>query len=123
MTFRGVPANDIAKISYRLESVAPPYAIPTGSDTLLFEGLEAPVSLKHLQCLLRMMDGAALDYNLLKDNCMVFCQAIIDCMETYQSKAIYLRRPELDQARRQDLKRRFTGSITDLHNYGFTTGS
>ncbi|CUA74810.1 hypothetical protein RSOLAG22IIIB_11506 [Rhizoctonia solani] len=114
-------AYNTATISYQLKSIAPPDASPIGENTLVFNGLKTPVTLKHLVSLLEMMDEAV--FSPFKDNCWVFCQTIIDCMEPYQSKAIQVKHPEINRERRMDLKRRFTSSITDLHSYGFTSES
>ncbi|CAE6474501.1 unnamed protein product [Rhizoctonia solani] len=120
---RTIPAYNTATISYHPKSITPADASPIKGNTLVFNGLGIPVTLKHLVALMRMMDEATSGYNPLKDTCPVFCQAIIDCMEPYQSKAIRVRHPDIDVERRRDLKRRFTSSIKDLHSYGFTPDS
>ncbi|KAG8735784.1 hypothetical protein FRC10_010155 [Ceratobasidium sp. 414] len=117
MITKTVPAYDTATISYHRKRVAPLHALP--AEKLEFE--QTVVTLKHLLVLLRMMDETASGYNLLKDNCWVFCQAVVDCMENYQPKRVYLRRPDLDSERRERLKRRFTAAITDIKNFGATS--
>ncbi|CAE6355662.1 unnamed protein product [Rhizoctonia solani] len=116
-------AYDAATISYQLKSITPPGASPIGENTLVFNELRSPVTLKHLVSLLGMMDESASIFSPFKDNSWVFSQTIIDCMEPYQSRAIRVRHPEINHERRMDLKRRFTSSITDLYSYGFTSES
>ncbi|KAH7303255.1 hypothetical protein B0J17DRAFT_692390 [Rhizoctonia solani] len=120
---KATPIYDSATISYQFKSVTPTDASPIRGNTLVFNNLEAPVTLNHLTALLGMMDETTSGYNPLKDNCWDFCQAVIDCMEPYQSKAIRVRDPDANRERRQALKRRFTDSITDLRSYGFTSES
>ncbi|CAE6464525.1 unnamed protein product [Rhizoctonia solani] len=114
---------DSATISYQFKSVTPTDASPIRGNTLIFDGLEVPVTLSHLVALLEMMDETESGYNPANDNCWDFCQAIIDCMEPYQSKVIRVRNPDANRERRQELKGRFTCSITDLRSYGFTPES
>ncbi|CAE7185874.1 unnamed protein product [Rhizoctonia solani] len=113
-------AYDTVTISHQLKSITPPGASPIGENTLVFNGLQTPVTLKHLVLLLEMMEETASSFNPFENNSWVFCQAIIDCMEPYQSKVVRVKHPELNRERRMDLKRQFTSSITDLHNFGFT---
>ncbi|KDN41217.1 hypothetical protein RSAG8_07631, partial [Rhizoctonia solani AG-8 WAC10335] len=97
-------AYDTATISYQLKSITPPGASPIGDNTLIFHGIQTPVNLKHLVSLLLkhlvsllgMMDETASGCSPFKDNCWVFCQAVIDCMEPYQSKAVMVRHPEMN---------------------------
>ncbi|KAL5636305.1 hypothetical protein ACGC1H_004950 [Rhizoctonia solani] len=116
-------AYDTATISYQLKSITPPGASPIGENTLVFNELQTPVTMKHLVSLLGMMDEMASIFSPFKDNSWVFCQTVIDCMEPYQPKAIRVWHPEINRERRMDLKRRFTSSITDLYSYGFTAES
>ncbi|QRW24363.1 hypothetical protein RhiXN_11279 [Rhizoctonia solani] len=117
MTAKRVPAMDQIKMSFDQGSLVPVHALPQ-------EILKFPdhVGIEHLIILLDLMAELAFDYNLLKDNCWVFCQAMIDCMEVYQKNPIKLRRPMIGEVHRRKLKTLFIKKIREcgkpLVDYG-----